>query len=301
MLKFYYIMVSFYDIMLEFNENVIKFYDDLIPVIVEWVTLIPQLIAALLNNNSSQEGSENDPPDDPNGPGPGSDPNGSGSDPDDDDESKNKKLDKGKGKAKETTPELTPEQIEQIRQDEEETFQINLEKARLESSENARLEAFKKSKVGESSKDGANLQEREDEKARLDSLKKHEQGKSSKEGASLEQSDITETPKLGNTELSKQYSQLSDMRRGMAREFNEITEKLNSKKSNLSPEERERLLSQSVHLRSEVTNYDNYIQHLRDVLNIQSEDEYNSQDNSEEFSSEYSSDEESRSPKRPKR
>jgi hypothetical protein len=201
---------------------------------------------------------------------------------------------------------------------------------------------LKKDKKGESSKDGATLQEREDEQARLDylqemadeqarldslqeseyeqarldslqqseneqarldSLQKHEQGESSKEGASLEQSESTETKKEDNTELSvDHYKKVSDMRREMAQEFNDITMKLNSKENNLSQEEREHLLNASLQLRSDVTNYDNYIQHLREVLNIQPEEGCSSQDNSsEEYSSEYSSDEESRPTKRPKK
>ena len=321
MLRFYGWIAEFYNLMLEFNENVIKFYDDLIPVIVEWGTLIPQLIS-LLNNNKSQDGSDNDlpdDPDDPDGPGPGPGPDGDDSEPEDND-SKNKKLDKGKGKAKETTPELTPEELEKLsREFEEKTFQNDLEKARLES--------LRVNKIGESSKDGATLQQREDDQARLnslqqreddqarldslqreddqarlDSLKRHEQDESSKERASLEQSNLTETQEEDSSELSpERYRRISGIRRDMAKEFNDIAIKLNSDEIILSQEQRANLLSKSLYLRSEVAQFDNYLQYLREVLNIQPEDEYNPPDSSEESSSEDSSSEESRPSKRPKR
>jgi hypothetical protein len=296
MVKFHDNMLQFYEDRLEYYGNgIVKYYDDLMPVILEWIIHIPQLIA-LLNNNSSQEDSDNDLPNDPDGPSPGPGPDGDDSEPEDNDSNKNKKLDKGKGKAKATTPELIPEETEVVYTEyEEKIFQQDLEKARWES--------LKKDKKGESSKDGATLQEREDEEARLDSLQEHAQSESPKEGANLEQSESTETQKEDNTELSSDhYYNVSGMRRQMAEEFNDITMKLNSKDNDLSQEQREHLLNASVQLRKEVTNYDNYLQHLREVLNIQPEDECSSQDNSgEEYSSDYSSDEESRPAKRPKK
>lgn len=302
-LRFYKEMIKFYDIMLEFNENVIvKFYDDLISVLVEWMTLIPQLIS-LLNKDSGQEGSDDNPSENPDelgsGPGPDGDdsePDGDDSEPEDND-SKKKKLDKGKGKAIETTPELTPEQTQEYGEFEEKTFQSDLEKARLES--------LRANKIGESSAEGAKFGERENARANLDFLKKFEQGESLKGDANLE-SHFNETQEQDDTEYTVgRYYTTMDLRRERAKEFNDITMKLNEEKSSISPQEREDLVNKSVGLRSEVNQYDKYLDHLREVLNIQPENESNSQDNSEDnsedYSSEYSSEEESRSAKRPKR
>lgn len=289
-------MIKFYDKMLEFNENVIvKFYDDLISVLVEWMTLIPQLIS-LLNKDSGQEGSDDNPSENPDEPGSGPGPDGDDSEPEDND-SKKKKLDKGKGKAKETTPELTPEQTQEYTEFEEKTFQSDLEKARLES--------LRANKIGESSAEGAKFGERENARANLDFLKKPEQGESLKGDANLE-SHFNETQEQDDTEYSvDRYYTAMDLRRERAKEFNDITMKLNEENSSISPQEREDLVNKSVGLRSEVNQYDKYLDHLREVLNIQPENESNSQDNSEDnsedYSSEYSSEEESRSAKRPKR
>jgi hypothetical protein len=259
------------------------------------MTLIPQLIS-LLNKDSGQEGSDDNPSENPDEPGSGPGPDGDDSEPEDND-SKKKKLDKGKGKAIEATPELTPEQTQEYREFEEKTFQSDLEKARLES--------LRANKIGESSAEGAKFGERENARANLDFLKKPEQGESLKGDANLE-SHFNETQEQDDTEYSvDRYYTAMDLRRERAKEFNDITMKLNEEKSSISPQEREDLVNKSVGLRSEVNQYDKYLDHLREVLNIQPENESNSQDNSEDnsedYSSEYSSEEESRSAKRPKR
>lgn len=259
------------------------------------MTLIPQLIS-LLNKDSGQEGSDDNPSENPDEPGSGPGPDGDDSEPEDND-SKKKKLDKGKGKAIETTPELTPEQTQEYGEFEEKTFQSDLEKARLES--------LRANKIGESSAEGAKFGERENARANLDFLKKPEQGESLKGDANLE-SHFNETQEQDDTEYTVgRYYTTMDLRRERAKEFNDITMKLNEEKSSISPQEREDLVNKSVGLRSEVNQYDKYLDHLREVLNIQPENESNSQDNSEDnsedYSSEYSSEEESRSAKRPKR
>lgn len=232
-------------------EHIIDFLEPIID-------LITLLIITLLNKNESNSDLTDYDNDDVPSPG------GDDSEPDDNDD-KNKKLDKGKGKAKAITPELIPEEIQEPDEDEKQT-------------------------------------ETDLEKAKFYSLREHKHGESSKEGATLQERELAFTQEEINTGLSDDdYRKANGIRRDMIRDFNDIIIRLTDD-GNLSEAEREYLVDKSIKLRNEVTNYDNYLQYLKDVLNIQSSQEECSSkdDSSEDFTSESSSEEESRPTKRPR-
>lgn len=309
---------------LKFKDTLVKFYEDFMPVIEEMVRTIIELIAILLNNLINKKNSNLDMPD-PNEDEPGpeggdSEPNGDDSDPQDNDSNNNKKLDKGKGKAKDITPEAIPEEDESnynkkldkgkgkakamtpevIPEENKEAFTDYDEKMYQNDLEKAKLNSLKRDTAGESSKEGATLQQREDEKARLDSLREH-RGEPSTQGTSLGPNESAETQK--DVEVSYDYyCKVSESRRVMARNFNDIAMKLNSKDDNLSPEQRQFLLDESVQLRKDVTKYDIHIENVKKLLNISSDEEDNNPYySSEESKSESSEEEESRPHKRPRK
>lgn len=330
MSKFEYVLYILYDnlkfnitCIVKFNENgLVKFNEELIPAIGEIVNGILAGLSILLKSDPENSDVEIPDPDEsgPEGNDPEPGPNGDDSEPEDNDSNNNKTLDKGKGKAitpeaipeenesndnntldkgkgkaKDITPEVIPEETKEKFIDyDEKKFQNDLERAKLNSLKQGN---------GESSRQGATLQEREDEKARLDSLTEH-RGESSPQGVSLGQNESAE--KEREVELSYDYfCAVSESRRATIRNFNDITVKLNSKHDNMSPEQRGSLLEESVQLKKDVDNYDLYINKIKNVLNIPSEDQgYYPNNSSEESTSEYyssSSDEESRPHKRPKK
>jgi hypothetical protein len=313
--------VKFYDDLKFYGNGFLKFYEDLIPVIGDILGIIPELLISLLKNYSGNEEPDIELPDIPENPSPDPSPQGNDPESDGNDSDKNKKLDKGKGKAKAITPEVIPEDYdsndykkldkgkgkakattpELIPEESKEPFTDYDEKIFQNDLEKARLDSLIMDNRGESSKQGAISGQNELEKARLDSLRMDNRGESSKQGASSGQNELVERQK--EVELSyDHYSKVSESRRAMAQDFNDITMKLNSKDDNMSPEQREFLLNESIKLKNDVTMYDAYIESLKRVLNIPSEEEGNYPDySSEESTSEYSSDEDSRPHKRPKK
>lgn len=285
-----------------FNDNgILRFNDELIPAIGEALGTLLELLSIWLKNKSDKKDidtdtayfdkvdSEPSPDSGENEPGPGPGPGGNESEPDNDDS--NKKVNKGKGRA------ITPEEESKERLE----FYTDYDEIHEKDIEEAKLKSLKSDKIGESSKQGATLQQREEEQARLDSLRGH-RGESPTEGESLGQNKPTEKEK----EIVLSYGHYMDVtgsRRATIRNFNDITMKLNSKHGNMDPEQRQFLLEESLQLKKDVENYNAYIDYLKKLLDIPSDDQgYNSNSSSEESTSEYSSssDEEARPNKRPK-
>jgi len=304
--------------------------------------------------NEDEPGPEGgDPEPGPEGGDPPPGPNGDDSEPEDN--NNNKKLDKGKGRA--ITPEeisednnnkkldkgkgraITPEEMseeneyyqskkldkgkakaiwpEEIPEERKESFTDYNEKIFQNDLERAKLNSLEESTKGESSRQGATLQERGDEEARVASLRKL-MGESSTQGGSLGQNESAETQNESaetqneSAETQKEvevsydhYCAVAESRRATVRNFNDINMKLTSKDDNLSPEQRQFLLEESVQLKEDVGKYDLYIDSLKKLLNIPPEDQgYYPNNSSEESESEYSSseeEEESRPHKRPKK
>jgi len=132
-------------------------------------------------------------------------------------------------------------------------------------------------------------------------LKGHTEGESSKQGATLQEQErkFFEKPEI-NTELSE-YKEASKAYHNKVREFNNIMLEIEKKGDTMPQAHKENLLNESIKLRNAVDHYHDYIEHLKKELNIHSSDvsssEYNS---SEEFTSDNSSSEESRPSKRPR-
>lgn len=292
-----------------------------------------------LFNKSEGDNSDVDMPDPnedepgPGGGGPG--PNGDDSDPEDNDSKKKidkgkgkaieeevpeeyynqTKLDKGKGKAKAATPEeLLEEPSEELPEElpeeskeastdyDEENFQKDLERAKFNS--------LNDSTYGESSRDGATLVEREQEQDRLDSLREA-RGESSTQGASIgpDESAETQGASLGpskSTETQKEVSYedfliASEKRMAAIRDFNSITETLNSE-DQLDAVQRQTLLESSIALKNYVQQADEHIAYLIDSLSIPSDDRgYESSSNEESYEYSSSSEDESRPNKRSKK
>jgi len=265
-----------------FLEDLISNLEDLIPIISELLSLINNPFMDGIDgvDRDNIEPDEDDPGEDEpgeDGHGPGdSEPDGDDSDPQSD-PNKDNKLDKGKGKAKAISPESIADQSEEsIPEQSQEPYTDYDDKKFNEDIEKAKLNSLKEDTQGESSKQGAILEEREffQEQQRIEA---------------------------GYAE----YEEACKTRSDKVREFNAIVDKLHKDNSDNPLPDRENLINESMKLRNAIDHYAEYIKSLKSELNITSEEEYNNysseENNSEEFESDNSPSEEERPPKRPKR
>lgn len=259
-------------------EDLISNLEDLIPIISELLSLNNPFMDGI--DDVDIEPDEDDPDEDEpgeDGPSSGdSEPDGDDSDPQND-PNKGNKLDKGKGKAKAISPESIADQSEEL----------------IPEQSQKPYEGYDDQKFNE-----------DIEKAKLNSLKEDTQGESSKQGATLEEREFFQEQQRIEAGYAE-YEQACEIRSDKVREFNAIVDKLHKDNSDNPLPDRENLVNESMKLRNAIDHYADYIKSLKSELNIPSEEEYNNysseENNSEEFETDNSSSEEERPPKRPKR